>query len=135
MASWLAALYWATVVLVLYLNEGKAFTAGLSRLDLYFRVLVAVLLTAYGGYALLSGEGAAWAAWKLIVFAAMVACGIAVRIRLKPFVPAFADMMDNGSSAATDAVMENAIRNCRPWVWCIWAGLFLSTALGVHLIG
>ncbi len=133
---WLLALYWFAVVLILFLNEGKPFTARLSQLDFYFRIVMALLLFGYAGGALLTGQwiSADWAAWKLLVFAAMVCCGIAIRINLKPFVPAFGDMMTRGASASSDRAMANSIARCRPYVWCIWAGLFLNAALGIHLI-
>jgi hypothetical protein len=135
--AWLACLYWFSVVLILYLNEGKPFTARLSQLDFYFRILMVLVLIGYAGTALLTDKwiSADWAAWKILVFGAMVACGIAIRINLKPFVPAFGTMMANGASETTDSAMENSIQRCRPFVWCIWAGLFVNAALGVHLIG
>ncbi len=133
--GWLLGLYWASVVMVLYLNEGKPFTAKLSQLDLYFRILVVAILLAWSGYLLLQGQGAAWAALKVVIFAAMVCCGIAIRINLKPFVPAFVNMVSNGASEENNSAMERSIGRCRPWVWCIWAGLFANAALGIHLIG
>ncbi len=132
---WAASIYWFTVVLVLYLNEGKPFTARLAQLDLYFRIAVVLALLAWAGSLLLQGEGAAWAATKVIVFALMVCCGIAIRINLKPFVPAFVKMMSEGASSETDAAMAGSVQRCRPWVWCIWGGLFLNAALGLHLVG
>ena len=132
--TWLAALYWFAVVLVLYLNEGKPFTIRLSVVDFYFRIGVALLLLLYAGYSLATASGAPWAAWKILLFALMVCCGIAIRINLKPFVPAFGSMMANGATETTDRAMENSIAACRPWVWCIWGGLFINAALGTHLI-
>ena len=133
--AWLAALYWFTVVLVLYLNEGKAFTARLSQVDFYFRIGVAALLLGYSAYALSTASGAPWAAWKLLIFALMVCCGIAIRINLKAFVPAFGSMLASGATETTDQTMASSIARCRPWVWCIWGGLFINAALGTHLIG
>ncbi|MEH6580322.1 MAG: hypothetical protein V7754_00195 [Halioglobus sp.] len=132
---WGIALYWFSVVLVLYLNEGKPFAAKLSQIDLYFRIVMAAGLLLWGGYALVGDTATAWAAWKVIIFAAMVCCGIAIRINLKPFIPAFAVMMGQGASRETDEAMATSIGRCRPWVWCIWAGLFVNAALGTHLIG
>jgi hypothetical protein len=135
--AWLVALYWFSVVLVLFLNEGKPFTARLSQLDFYFRILVVAVLLGFAGGALLTDQwiSADWAAWKLLLFGAMVACGIAIRINLKPFIPAFSAMLGNGASEASDSAMEKSIQRCRPYVWCIWGGLFLNAALGIHLIG
>lgn len=133
--AWILALYWFGVVLVLFLNEGKPFTTRLGTLDFYFRCLVAAALLGIGTGALLTGHwiSADWVALKIIVFAAMVCCGIAIRINLKPFVPAFVDMLGNGASESGNATMINSIARCRPWVWCIWGGLFLNAALGIHL--
>ncbi len=135
--AWAVALYWFTVVLVLSLSEGKPFTIALSKLDFYFRIVVALAILAYATNVLVSGPGGAadWAAWKLIIFAALVGCGIAIRIHLKPFLPAFIELMSRGASETGNRIMEKSIAHCRPFVWCIWAGLFLNTALGVHLIG
>ncbi len=135
--AWAVSLYWFAVVLLLSLGEGKPFTVALSKLDFYFRIVVALAILAYAAAVLVSGPGGAadWAAWKLIIFAALVGCGIAIRIHLKPFLPAFIDLMSRGASETGNRIMEKSIANCRPFVWCIWAGLFLNAALGVHLIG
>jgi len=134
---WLLSLYWFAVVMVLFIKEGEPFTAKLSQLDFWFRIAVVGVLLAFAGNALLTGEGitASWAAWKVVVFAAMVSCGIAIRINLKPFVPAFGDLMTNGPNDSNNSIMENSIGRCRPYVWLIWAGLFINAALGTHLIG
>lgn len=133
--TWLVSLYWFCVVLVLYLNEGKAFTTWLAKTDLYFRIAVAATLLLWGGYLLIDGAGATWTAWKIVLFAAMVCCGIAIRINLKPFVSAFAAMMGQGATPESDAAMAASIGRCRPWVWFIWGGLLVSAALGTRLIG
>jgi hypothetical protein len=134
---WLLGLYWFGVVLTLYLNEGKPFTAKLSRVDFWFRILVASALGAWAVYALISGLSisADWVAWKILIFVAMVGCGVAIRINLAPFVAAFGDMMANGANDSNNSTMENSIGRCRPWVWCIWLGLFANAALGLHLLG
>ena len=133
---WCLGLYWFAVVMVLFLHEGKPFTSALIRLDVWFRVLVALGLAAWASNALLSGESIAdWIAFKLMIFAAMVGCGIMVRINLAPFMPAFSDLMTNGPSETNNSAIERSIGRCRPWVWAIWAGLFINAALGIHLIG
>lgn len=135
--AWLLSLYWFSVVMVLFLNEGKPFTILLSKIDFYFRIVVVAAILIYAASLLLSNQAgvAMWVVWKLVVFAALVGCGIAIRLHLKPFLPAFIDMTTKGASEAGNRIMEKSIANCRPFVWCIWGGLFLSAALGVRLIG
>ncbi len=134
---WLLAAVWLGNVLVLYFNEGKPFIARLSQFDLFFRIgVVAALLTfAVMGLLDMAPIQADWVAWKIIVFAALVCCGIAIRINLKPFVPAFVKLMSEGPSDAVNDTMANSVARCRPWVWLIWLGLFVNAAFGIHLIG
>ncbi len=139
-AAWLVGAYWFAVVLVLYLNEGKAFTRRLTQLDLYFRIAVVTVLLGWVAMLALSGQGAQWAQAKVAIFALLVCCGIAIRINLKPFVPAFVQLVSGGDEAGADnaaanATMARCIARCRPFVWLIWAGLFTSAALGIHLFG
>lgn len=134
---WLLAAVWLGNVLVLYFNEGKAFTAKLSQFDLYFRIVVVTGLVIYAVMGLLDSAPikADWLSWKLIIFAALVGCGIAIRINLKPFVPAFVKLMTEGPSDEVNNTMAASVGRCRPFVWAIWLGLFVNAALGLHLIG
>lgn len=136
-AFWLLALVWLGNVLVLYFREGDAVTQKLAQFDLWMRVVVVIGLAAWAiaGLAGAGAIGADWVAWKLLVFAALVACGIMIRINLRPYIPAFARLMSEGSSDDVNTAMENSLRRCRPWVYGIWAGLIINAALGVHVIG
>ena len=136
-AAWALSLWWFGNVLFLHLNEGKPAARKVAQFDLVFRIAVVALVVLYSTAQLLDAAAATadWVAWKLLVFAALVACGIFIRLHLRPFVPAFTRMMNEGGSAETDAVMHASLMRCRPFVWAIWAGLFVNTALGVRLIG
>ena len=133
---WIVACYWLANVLILYFNEGKPFTILLSKIDLYFRIIVVAILVLFAASELLNQKMiyANWVSYKILVFAALVCCGIFIRINLKPFIPAFIAMMQNGATPASDAAMENSVKRCRPFVWTIWLGLFVNAAIGVHLI-
>jgi len=135
---WMITLYWTGNVLVLYFNEGKPFTQKLAVIDLYFRIAVVAGLLAFAGNGLTSDSspiGADWLAYKILIFAAMVTCGIFIRIKLKPFIPAFVTMMQEGASEETDDIMANSLQKARVFVWGIWAGLFINAAIGLHIIG
>ncbi|KAA1193408.1 hypothetical protein F0M18_06110 [Pseudohalioglobus sediminis] len=131
---WLLCIYWFIVVLVLFLNEGKAFTTKLARADFWFRIIFASGLGLWGIYLLVASSSApSWLAWKLLVFVAMVFCGIMIRINLAPFAPAFVELISEGPSDRVNTTLERIVGRCRPWVWAIWSGLFLNAALGLHL--
>lgn len=135
-AVWLITILWVVNVLVLYFQRGKPFTQKLAQIDLYFRIAVILSLLSYGllGLAGISGIHADWVAWKIVIFASMVACGVMIRINLKHFIPAFQTMMVDGATPEGDGIMQQSLAACHKWVWAIWAGLFLNAALGVHLI-
>ena len=133
---WIAAAYWLGNVLVLYFNEGKPFTALLAKIDFYFRIGVVIALMSLALHSLLN-DGLIkvdWVAWKLIIFAILVTCGIFIRVNLKPFIPAFITMMSKGATEESDKAMAESVQKCRPFVWTIWVGLFLNAAIGGHLI-
>ena len=133
---WIVGLAWFANVLILQRHEGKPFAMRLAALDFRFRLVVIVLLAAAAGYGLL---GAGYLAddrigWKMLVFAGLMGCGIAIRWHLRPFGPAFASLgSDHGNAAANDTV-ERSVARCLPYVAGIWIGLFVNAALGVRLL-
>lgn len=133
---WLIALIWFANVNYLYFTANQAAKARLSQIDLWLRVFVVLVLLAVSVLSLL-GSGpiaAGWLALKIAIFAALVACGIWIRIQLKPFVVAFGQLMSSGSSPAIEATLTRALARCRPAVYLIWLGLIINAALGIHLI-
>ena len=133
---WLLSLLWLGNVLVLYFNEGKPFTQSLAKFDFWFRIAVVLALSIWAIMALLDSglANASWPPIKILIFAAMVGCGLMIRVHLKPFVPAFGQLMSSGASDEVNSAMEQSIGRCRPYVWGIWLGLFVNAALGTHLI-
>lgn len=135
-AVWIVALLWFANVNYLYFTQNSAAKQRLAQIDLWFRVAVVLGLTSAGIHAL-AGDSpihADWLAVKILIFAAMVACGIYIRIQLKPFVAAFGKLMTTGSSAQVEADLSQSIARVRPAVYLIWGGLVVSAALGLHLI-
>jgi hypothetical protein len=135
-ATWCVGLAWLAMVLSLhFLGHGRDLRI-LTRVDFWFRAVLVAALLAYGVLAI-AGESATatpWAGKKLVVFALLVACGLAVRIRLKPFGPAFASLARGNPSDADNEAIRRSIGGTRPFVVAIWLGLLINSALGVHLI-
>lgn len=128
--AWFANVNW------LYFTQNMAAKARVSQIDLWFRVAVVAALSTTS-IAALFGQGfikADWLALKVLIFAALVACGIYIRLQLKPFVAAFGALMAKGSSADVEHTLSHALARCRPAVYLIWLGLVVNAALGLHLI-
>lgn len=135
-AVWCVCLAWFANVNWLYFTQNAAAKARVAQWDLGFRILVVTGLAITGGLALVSESfiKADWLAVKTLIFAGLVACGIYIRIQLKPFVSAFGQLMTKGSSAEVEQTLSQALGRCRPAVYLIWVGLVISAALGLHLI-
>jgi len=133
---WALTGLWFFNIAMIHFKEGTDFAHSLAKFDLWFRILVVVALVVWAIWGLSSnGFSGDWYGWKILVFATLVACGIMIRIRLKPFIPAFVRMMKDGASDETDTIMHATLMRVRPYVWVIWAGLFLNAAIGLHIIG
>ena len=53
----------------------------------------------------------------MLVFAGLVACGIAVRFALRPFATAYVTMITEGATAENDQLMAAHLARCRRYVW------------------
>lgn len=130
-ATWLLVAIWLALVWAQHVSHGAGKT--LSQVDLALRFLVVIGVTAVAALAWQSGLPA-HVALKMLVFAGLVACGIAVRFALRPFATAYLTMMTDGATAENDQLMAAHLARCRRYVWLIWAGLFLNAALGLRVI-
>lgn len=135
-AIWFIAFAWTATVVFLHVGSNKTAKSLLTGLDYWFRVIVAIMLIGVGITALTTGAIALpyWVAIKLAIFGGLIACGLMVRIVLKDFGPAFAKLASGQPSAADNAAIQRSLGRTRPIVVCIWIGLLVSTALGLHLI-
>ena len=133
---WLLALLWAGIVQYLFFTTNLVLKPRVAQFDFGLRIAVVLALLVYAGGALAGTGwiGATWLALKSLIFAAMVVCGLLIRVKLKPFVAAFGQLMSSGPSDQVNAAMRNALGRVRPWVWLIWTGLFINAALGLHLL-
>ena len=135
-AVWGLCLLWFANVLILHHWQGRAFVAELAVVDFRFRLVAIVLLALAAGFGLAGADYlvADRVAWKTLVFAGMMACGVMIRHHLKPFAPAFAALVAEGPSERHNDILEQSLARCRPYVWAIWAGLLLNAAIGVRLL-
>ncbi len=132
---WLLCFAWLGMVITLHVAKPGRAKAGLTRFDFWFRLALAMSLLVSGLAALFTDTSAMphWAALKIAIFGGLVACGLIVRIRLKPFAPAFANLATGKAGDADNAAIRDSLNGTRPFVVAIWIGLLTSAALGLHL--
>ena len=133
---WAVCLAWLVNVLVLHHWPSKPFIAKLEVLDFRFRLVVIVLLVLGAVFGLAGADYLVddRVAWKTLVFAALMICGVMIRQHLKPFAPAFAALVAEGPSDQRNDVLEQSLARCLPYVWAIWLGLLVNAAIGVRLL-
>ncbi|MCH9695993.1 MAG: hypothetical protein K0U72_15875 [Gammaproteobacteria bacterium] len=133
---WLMGAAWLTMVITLHAAAQSKGKAMLTVFDFFFRITLALGLIAAGAISLLTSEPLMpyWLAAKLMIFGGLVGCGLIVRIKLKPFGPAFANLARGQADDSDNAAIRASLAGTRPFVVTIWAGLIASAALGIHLI-
>ena len=79
---------WFTVLLVMHFKHNASFMPMLTKLDLWFRWFLIVAIVASVWWSLSTGrlDDAPWLAFKLIVFAIMILCGVMIRIYIPGFI-------------------------------------------------
>lgn len=132
---WVLCFAWLGMVITLHVAKPSSAKAGLTRFDFWFRLILALDLIVTGLFALFTDVITLphWAALKILIFGSLVGCGLIVRIRLKPFGPAFANLAAGNASDADNAAIRKSLNGTRPFVVAIWIGLLASAALGLHL--
>jgi hypothetical protein len=133
---WAVCLGWLAAAAWIHLAPRTPLLERAVRIDFGFRIAVIALLAAVAllGLAGVWAAPSPWLAWKLLAFAATVACGLAIRVALRPFGPAFGRLLTQGSSPEVEAVLAGSIARAVPWVLAIWVLLLLAAALGVRAI-
>lgn len=135
--AWVVGLLWLGNVLWLHFRHGHAQHRLLSQVDFAFRVILIVALAAVAAWSVLRAGPVQppWLAWKLLVFALLVGLGLLIRIQLRPFGPAFAQLAASGATDTVNRAIAGSLARCRPLVVGIWIGLLINAMLGLHLIG
>lgn len=131
---WLLCALWLAMVLSLHYPKDRVRAARIARVDYGWRVLVAGTLAAVAlaGLTQTLAQPAPWLALKLLCYAATVVCGLMVRRCIKPFVPAFARLAQQGGSAQDDLDIERGLGAARRYVVLIWVLLLVAALSGLH---
>ncbi|MEQ8736798.1 MAG: hypothetical protein RIC29_17885 [Rhodospirillaceae bacterium] len=122
MATAAIAILWLLFVEVIHHKRKDPAGAALARLDRGLRYVVMVGLAAAGLYALANGTNVPfWLAWKLMLFAGVMACGVGIRLSIIDFYRTWAVIKRDGSSDA----LEAKIRHIYTYGTAILVGLWL----------
>jgi hypothetical protein len=132
---WLIGVGWLALVWSIHHWQGRALTTTLTRFDFALRIVVILaLLTLIAVDAtdrVQVFNAAPWLGLKLGLFALCVFAGLMIRLALKPFAPAFAEIAKNGSQPGPEAALKRSIAKVKPWVFLIWIALIAAAWIGL----
>jgi hypothetical protein len=119
---WIASIAWIVFVTIIHNREGQPIARTMARIDLVLRyaflaflIVTAVMSIAGGGF-----YAHAWIGWKVLGFAAAVACGIGIRLSFTPFMVGFGRLVKEGSNPEVEALLRKGLNAAVPWVLGIW---------------
>jgi hypothetical protein len=136
-AVWVAALGWLALVIADHRRRPDRLGTLVHRTDLTVRFGLVLGLLAVAGYTFIAVRpfgvttNPDWLAGKVAAYALCIACGLAIRIRVAPFGPAWAELLRTGSSPAVEARIRSSVRGTLPFVYAIWTLVVVAAVLGV----
>jgi hypothetical protein len=130
---WLVAIAWLGLVYSIHKYQGTPVGQVLRNIDLGWRViLVAGLIwDAVQGIRGVGHIDAPFVAVKFLILAALIFCGIMIRLRGAPLGPALRELLARGSTPKLEETITTAFARTRPLVLAIWVGLVLAAYIGI----
>lgn len=130
---WLVSLAWLWLVWAVHRHAGTPRGERLRRIDLGWRIVLAAGLAydAWQGFQRTGHLFSDWISAKFLVFAAIMACGILIRVRGKALGPVLRELLAEGSTPEREAAVSRAASAVRPWVFAIWGLLVLAAWIGI----
>jgi len=130
---WAIALAWLWMVWAIHHWKGTTLGNRLRNIDLGWRWLLVFGLVwdAVQGFRGVGHLSADWLSLKFLIFAALIFCGILLRIVGKPLGPALMQVLSTGSTPELETVVKQTFARTRPFVLAIWALLLVSAYVGL----
>ncbi len=130
---WGVSLAWLWLVWAVHRHAGTPRGDRLRRVDLGWRIVLAAGLAfdAWQGFQRTGHLFSDWISAKFLAFAAIMFCGILIRIRGSALAPSLRELLEHGSTPEREAAVARAAGAVRPWVFAIWGLLVLAAWIGI----
>lgn len=125
---------WTCALIYIHFNEGTDLVKKMTKIDYYFRWIMVFTLISSVTYAFLYTDRLAenpWVGAKLIVFAALIFCGIMIRKYIGGFITGIHNIVKDNINEADDIAMAASLSKARIFVLTIWFLLFVEVWIGV----
>jgi len=125
---------WTCSLIYIHLNEGTDLVKTMTKIDYYFRWIMVFTLIASVSYAFYFTDrlnANPWVGAKLIVFAALIFCGIMIRKYIGGFIKGIHNIATDNINEADDIAMAASLSKARVFVLTIWVLLLVEVWIGV----
>ena len=125
---------WTCALIYIHFNEGTDLVKKMTKIDYYFRWIMVFTLIASVTYAFIFTDRLAenpLVGAKLIVFAALIFCGIMIRKYIGGFITGIHNIVTDNINEADDIAMAASLSKARIFVLTIWFLLFVEVWIGV----
>jgi hypothetical protein len=133
-AIWVLSIAWLVLAHAVFRLERRPLGHTLHNIDFVWRLIVLALVI----YVAVAGwfgspivQNAPWLIAKFGLFAAIIICGLAIRLLLRPFGPLFGKVAIGQADDTTEAALRSTIARVKPVVWIIWTALLAAAFLGL----
>jgi hypothetical protein len=125
---------WTCSLIYIHFNEGTDLVKTMTKIDYYFRWIMVFTLIASVSYAFYFTDrlnANPWVGAKLIVFAALIFCGIMIRKYIGGFIKGIHNIATDNINEADDIAMAASLSKARVFVLTIWVLLLVEVWIGV----
>ena len=125
---------WTCSLIYIHFNEGTDLVKTMTKIDYYFRWIMVFTLIASVSYAFYFTDrlnANPWVGAKLIVFAALIFCGIMIRKYIGGFIKGIHNIATDNINEADDIAMAASLSKARIFVLTIWFLLLVEVWIGV----
>jgi hypothetical protein len=133
LALWIVSALWFAYMWITHWQRSKPLGPRLAKWDWWSRYLLIAYFLWIGFKSLATGEplAAPWLAWKVILFAGVLACGIGIRYYIRDAYRAWPRIWAGEGTAADEEIVRTAMNRGTYVLWVLWALLFVIGWLGV----
>ena len=125
---------WTCSLIYIHFNEGTDLVKTMTKIDYYFRWIMVFTLIASVSYAFYFTDrlnANPWVGAKLIVFAALIFCGIMIRKYIGGFIKGIHNIATDNINEVDDIAMAASLSKARVFVLTIWVLLLVEVWIGV----
>tara|TARA_B110000438_G_scaffold176068_1_gene168216 strand:- start:2071 stop:2739 length:669 start_codon:yes stop_codon:yes gene_type:complete len=125
---------WTCALIYIHFNEGTDLVKKMTKIDYYFRWIMVFTLIASVTYTFIYTDRLAenpWVGAKLIIFAALIFCGIMIRKYIGGFITGIHNIVTDNINEEDDIAMAASLSKARIFVLTIWFLLFVEVWIGV----